>query len=209
MGQNRSSTAKNEPTRISPLLPPPPSHKPNKTGASSIDYLSGDTYKYGTPEATKVQQPQLPQSLPITNPNFGPQTPSAPSVSSPPPRSNGPETTTSFVNPWGSNEPSIDSKDNEKLPDTSKETSSTCIPPPPARYSQRQQFFEQQQQKQYGSESPSAGLISKTLNLSINSSDTQESSEPSKQSKAEDSLFKDLVDFAKAKSSKPKSPRSS
>ncbi|KAF3779372.1 hypothetical protein EJ110_NYTH40953 [Nymphaea thermarum] len=210
LGQNRSSTAVNEHTRISPLLPPPPSQKVNKAGASSVDYLSGDTYKYEMPEAPKPKQPVLPQSLPSTNSNSGSQSPPAPFVSSPPPRSTEPSTTSSFENPWGSDGPSVNSKDDEKLPAVSKESSSTCLPPPPARHSQRQQFFEQQQQqKQYGSEFPSAGLISKTQNLSVNPSGTQESSTPSKQAKPEDNLFKDLVDFAKAKSSKPKSPRSS
>ncbi|XP_031497870.1 TOM1-like protein 4 [Nymphaea colorata] len=210
LGQNRSSTAVNEHTRISPLLPPPPSQKVNKPGASSVDYLSGDTYKYEMPEAPKPEQPVLPQSLPSTNSNSGSQSPPAPFVSSPPPRSTEPSTTSSFENPWGSDGPSVNSKDDEKLPAVSKESSSTCLPPPPARYSQRQQFFEQQQQqKQYGSEFPSTGLISKTQNLSINPSGTQESSTPSKQAKPEDNLFKDLVDFAKAKSSKPRSPRSS
>jgi len=75
----------------------------------------------------------------------------------------------------------------------------SALPPPPARYDQRQQYFE----KHVSGGSPPArtgsnsydNIVGQTKNLSINSSS------PSKPEKPEDALFKDLVDFAKAKSS--------
>ncbi|KAL0314381.1 UNVERIFIED_CONTAM: TOM1-like protein 3 [Sesamum angustifolium] len=83
------------------------------------------------------------------------------------------------------------------------------IPPPPSRYNQRQQFFEQQHGHGGGPSRSSSGsgssydsLVGQTQNLSIKppAASTQE--------KPEDALFRDLVDFAKAKSSSPKPNRS-
>ncbi|CAN1175988.1 TOM1-like protein 3 [Linum perenne] len=73
------------------------------------------------------------------------------------------------------------------------------IPPPPARHNQRQQFFSHVG----GSPSNSShdSLAGKAQNLSLGSS-----SAAKKDTKPEDALFKDLVDFAKSK--KPPSNRS-
>ncbi|CAN4075703.1 unnamed protein product [Withania somnifera] len=72
------------------------------------------------------------------------------------------------------------------------------LPPPPARYDQRQQYFEKHvsggSPPQRAGSSSNDNLVGQTKNLSINSSS-------SKPEKPEDALFKDLVDFAKAKSS--------
>lgn len=77
------------------------------------------------------------------------------------------------------------------------------LPPPPSKHSQRTQFF-----KQHSAGAPSGGgsgssydsLVGKTNNLSLNSST------PKKPDNSEDALFKDLVDFAKAKSSSSSKP---
>jgi hypothetical protein len=77
------------------------------------------------------------------------------------------------------------------------EAAPAYLPPPAAKQSQRQQIYDSTPES--GSRSRSYdGLVGKTENLSINSSTSQ-----SKKEKKEDALFKDLVDFAKAKSSSP------
>ncbi|KAJ0926130.1 putative target of Myb protein [Helianthus annuus] len=75
------------------------------------------------------------------------------------------------------------------------------IPPPPAKHSERRQFFDQNHTSLSSSGSGSSydSLVGQTQNLSLNSST------PPKKEKPEDALFKDLVDFAKAKSSSPSS----
>jgi len=87
------------------------------------------------------------------------------------------------------------------------------LPPPPARYGQRQQYFEQ---SVYSGGSNGGGsydrLLTQTENLSLNQNEkSSTSSRPaaSRQTKPEDSLFKDLVDFAKAKPSPPSKPANS
>eukprot|EP00252_Welwitschia_mirabilis_P001590 TRINITY_DN11488_c0_g1_i1.p1 TRINITY_DN11488_c0_g1~~TRINITY_DN11488_c0_g1_i1.p1 ORF type:complete len:579 (-),score=155.58 TRINITY_DN11488_c0_g1_i1:371-2107(-) len=89
----------------------------------------------------------------------------------------------------------------------------SSIPPPPSKYSQRQQFFQEQLASgsgQYTSEYSEAdhdNILRRTQNLSLQGGShsaygTSYSQQPlasSKDSKTEDKLFGDLVDFAKVK----------
>ncbi|RWV89158.1 hypothetical protein GW17_00048714 [Ensete ventricosum] len=76
---------------------------------------------------------------------------------------------------------------------------SGLLPPPPSKYGQRQQFFEQQK---HGV----SGLGPKPNQQHL---EGQNMSPSARQTKSEDALFKDLVDFAKAKSSSPTKPSNS
>ncbi|KAF4387196.1 hypothetical protein F8388_008830 [Cannabis sativa] len=200
---HRSSrdSSKIEPVRVSPFLPPPPSSKrPVPTDASFIDYLSGDAYKSRGFDESSEQ----PSFVAPAHSN----TSSAPSLS--PTLSSSPKSS-SFINPTASlsfnSNPVYDesaplSKSEDQLPPAPWEAQSpVSLPPPPSRYNQRQQFFDQHipsgtAHSSSGSSSSSYdNLVGQTQNLSINSST------PPKQVKPEDALFKDLVDFAKAKSS--------
>jgi len=86
------------------------------------------------------------------------------------------------------------------------------LPPPPARYGQRQQYFEQNVYSGGSNGGGYDGLVTQTENLSLNQNEkSSASSRPaaSRQTKPEDSLFKDLVDFAKAKPSSLSKPANS
>ncbi|GMH17148.1 hypothetical protein Nepgr_018989 [Nepenthes gracilis] len=204
LGQNRRSTnAINQPSQASPLLPPPPSSKrPVITDASMVDYLSGDSYR-----TARSSEPADPSPFAVTTQHENPNsiTPLRPSIppSSPPAR---------FINsnspPKFESSPIYDEPNPltrfERLPSAPWDyPTAGSLPPPPSRYTQRQQFFEQQQSFPGGGTSyPSSSsgssydsLVGETQNLSLNSST------PSKEVKQEDALFKDLVDFAKSKSS--------
>jgi len=183
---------------INPVLPPPPaSKKPVYSGTGVVDYLSGDTYK------TEGSQNSEPASL------------AAPAHSSPNPTSSVSSSrphTVSTSSPIFSSQPVYDEqpssvdKSSERLPPAHWDTQSTgIIPPPPSKYNQRQQFFEQQgaSHSSSGSSSSYDSLVGQTQNLSLNSST------PTKEQKPEDALFKDLVDFAKSKTSSSSKPNRS
>uniref|UniRef100_A0A5B7ADA7 Putative ADP-ribosylation factor-binding protein GGA3 n=1 Tax=Davidia involucrata TaxID=16924 RepID=A0A5B7ADA7_DAVIN len=210
-GQGRKPVnAKKEPVRVNPLLPPPPSSKkPTSADAGMIDFLSGDVYSSerssGASGSTSIPIPTH-----STNTNSIP--PSTPTLSSSSPPSD-------YINPTASifsgqptyDEPAPKSKSSDQLPPAPWDVQSPgFLPPPPSKYNQRQQFFEQQQafsgggahsRGEFGSSHDS--LVGQTQNLSLNSST------PTKQEKSEDALFKDLVDFAKAKSSSSSKPNRS
>nr|CAB3491198.1 unnamed protein product [Digitaria exilis] len=118
-----------------------------------------------------------------------------------------------FINPTalpGFPSSSTDSK--EDLPKAPWETSAPAgsLPPPPARYGQRQQYFEQNVYSGGSNGGGYDGLVTQTENLSLNQNEMSTSRPtPSRQAKPEDSLFKDLVDFAKTKPSSPSKPANS
>lgn len=171
-----------------------------------VDYLSGDVY-----EAERSSRASASASTPVpahsSNQNSVP--PPAPALSSSP---------DDFINPTASmfapkpvyDEPAPTSKSADHLPSAPWDVPpATNLPPPPSRYNQRQQFFEQSQTPGGGpsrssSESGSSydSLVGQTQNLSL------KSPTPSKPEQPEDALFRDLVDFAKSKSSSPKPNRS-
>ncbi|PQP96815.1 target of Myb protein 1 [Prunus yedoensis var. nudiflora] len=208
----RSANARTEPVRLSPLLPPPPSPKrPITTGAGMIDYLSGDTYKSegstATSESTSFAAP-----VHSTSNSTSRLTPLSPS----PPTSLNTTPSPIFSGKPVYDEPAPRSKSIDGLPPAPWDAQSpgnpqspgngnspVSLPPPPSRYNQRQQFFEQQGFPGSGSGSSYDSLVGQTQNLSLNSS------APTKQVKQEDALFKDLVDFAKAKSSSSSNPNRS
>ncbi|XP_057973548.1 TOM1-like protein 4 [Malania oleifera] len=212
-GQGRRYTNTNaEPARISPLLPPPPSsRKPTTAEAGMIDYLSGDVYKSErSPETSESTRFTSPVHSTTTN-STSPLTPTL--SSSPPSRATNSTTPPMFSRQPFYDEPAPMTKSAEQLPPAPWDAHApTSLPPPPSKYNQRQQFFEQQafsggashsSNSSAGSGSSYDSLVGQTQNLSLNSST------PTKQEKSEDALFKDLVDFAKAKSSTSSKPNRS
>jgi hypothetical protein len=176
----------NEPVRNSSFIPfPPATKKPVYADSSTVDYLSGDVY-------TNEKSPET------TTANSNP-----PRVSRPDDGFVNPTATPGFMGQPSYDEPS--SKATDQIPAAPWDTpnSTVSLPPPPSRYNQRQQFFEQHHgfpsnaspHSSSGSGSSYDSLVGQTQSLGINSP------VPNKQVKQEDALFKDLVDFAKAKSS--------
>lgn len=175
-----------------------------------VDYLSGDMYQSERSSGTlrSVSDSKNKNSLPPSSPPPPPQFTS--SIS--------PDDDDDFVNPTAAlfsskpanDEPTPRSKSTENLPmapwDVSPPPPSAGnLPPPPSKYNQRQQFFEQVQGSNSNigsSKSSYDGLVGQTQNLSIRSPN------PAEKGKPDDALFKDLVDFAKSKTSSPKPNRS-
>ncbi|KAK6114950.1 hypothetical protein DH2020_007219 [Rehmannia glutinosa] len=198
-----SKPIKSEPVQISPILPPS-LKKPTSTDSNTVDYLSGDLYE--TQRSARTSGPTtIDVPTPSTNQKSIP--PPSPTLSSSP--------ADDFINPTASmfaSKPKYDetaptSKSADQLPtDPWDVPPPTNIPPPPSKYNQRQQFFEQHHggpsRSSSGSGSSYDSLVGQAQNLSIKTPAT------SKQEKPEDALFRDLVDFAKAKSSSPKPNRS-
>uniref|UniRef100_A0A0D3HJ87 VHS domain-containing protein n=1 Tax=Oryza barthii TaxID=65489 RepID=A0A0D3HJ87_9ORYZ len=248
---NLPSAPKSERPYPSPLLPPPPSSKrPVFTEASSVDYLSGDSYKTEKVSDDFIN-PTAPANIPapshsktetnpppsydsrsesvsddFINPTAAPSfsMPSRPMSESNRPVVNRQESLPDddFINPTAM--PGFSSSSNankygdsgEDLPKAPWEAQAPgSLPPPPARYGQRQQYFEQQHGLPSGNNGAGYnGLVSQTEGLSLNQRNTENergSSVPtaSRQTKPEDSLFKDLVDFAKNKPSSPSKPANS
>ncbi|GAB4844114.1 hypothetical protein Ancab_037421 [Ancistrocladus abbreviatus] len=205
-GQGRkTANAVTQPVQVSPLLPPPPSSKkPVFADAAMVDYLSGDAYNSERSSETAEPSPFAirPQH---ENPNSA--RPSAPSVSpsSPPPHLTNSNSPPKFKgSPIYDDQTPLSGADKLTLAPWDSPTAGN-LPPPPSRYTQRQQFFEQQgvasgaSHSSGGSPSSYDNLVGETENLALTSSI------PAKEAKPEDALFKDLVDFAKSKSSISKS----
>ncbi|KAL3641191.1 hypothetical protein CASFOL_016159 [Castilleja foliolosa] len=191
----KTAAVKTGPVHILP--PPPSSNKPTNSDSNSVDYLRGDLYEteqISGPTTHSAHQKSIP--------------PQSPTLSSSLPDD--------FVNPtaamfapkptYHENAPTSKSVDQLLSSPWDAPPTAHIIPPPPARYNQRQQFFEQDQggPSRSSSESGSSydSLVGQTQNLSV------KPPAPSKPEKSEDALFRDLVDFAKAKSSSPKPDRS-
>ncbi|KAM7507811.1 hypothetical protein LguiA_018264 [Lonicera macranthoides] len=205
-GQGRKPfTPSKDPVRASPFLPPPPfSRKPTSADTGTVDYLSGDTYTSERASGSSISPPSSPP-MRVNNT----RSPVAPSGLLSP--------SSDYINPTASmfngqsssyKAPAPPAKSPDQLPPAPWDLPAPgFLPPPPAKHSQRQQFFEQHQggaaggsagsRSSSGSGSSYDGLVSQTHNLSLGSST------PPKKGKSEDALFKDLVDFAKAKSSSP------
>uniref|UniRef100_A0A7N0VB40 Target of Myb protein 1 n=1 Tax=Kalanchoe fedtschenkoi TaxID=63787 RepID=A0A7N0VB40_KALFE len=188
--QARRSTLNAEPTHAIPYLPSQPvSRKPISTDATVVDYLSGDTYKSDRPSET-------------TEPSFSSSRSKFPS--SPPCNSHNKSPPALYDKQPLYDEPAPVARSPDPLPPAPWEPQApVSLPPPPAKYNQRQQFFEQHGgslSSNGGSGSSYDSLVGQTQNLSLNST-------PNK-GKSEDALFKDLVDFAKAKTSSSSSSAS-
>ena len=175
-----------------------------------VDFLSGDTYKS---EDSPETREHTPYSAPThTYTNSSPQLISTLAPSSPPSRF-----ADSGSLPVFSGQPIYDkpaslskSADAEQLPPAPWDSPAGNLPPPPSRFNPRQHLFEKQHGYTGGSSHSNNGsgssydsLVGQTQNLSLNSRT------PTKQVKPEDALFKDLVDFAKAKSSSSSKPNRS
>ncbi|KAJ9146244.1 hypothetical protein P3X46_028534 [Hevea brasiliensis] len=200
-------SVRTEPTRLSPLLPPPPaSKKPVNVDSGTFDYLSGDVYKsQGSPQNSEPTSNTVPFHF---NTNLSP--PHSPTLSASSPQSHAVNSSPLYPGRPLYDEPAPLSKSADQLPPAPWDTPSRgSLPPPPSRYNQRQQFFEQHgsigssTNPSSGSGSSYDSLVGQTQNLSLNPST------PSKEAKPEDALFKDLVDFAKAKSSSSSKPNRS
>lgn len=192
----RSSGYNTEGAQVSPLIPPPPSsNRPVPSDSTSYDYLSGDTYAYEKSyKPTETTAPFSDRSQEVSASSASPFIPS-------PPPSYSKRTDNRNSPPKFSGSPSYD----EPL-----ETSSPgIIPPPPSKHAQRQQFFEHGtsyggNHSSSGSGSSYDGLVGQAQNLSLNSTSATQPKD-----KQEEALFKDLLDFAKSKSSTPKSNNNS
>ncbi|RAL45732.1 hypothetical protein DM860_009596 [Cuscuta australis] len=220
------------PVRIGKILPPPSSRNPlTSTDAGVIDYLSGDTYQSERASGNSGSAPTAAAPTNQNDPIPPPPIKSSPKLSSFPPSDDlinptaddfiNPTATDDFINPTAddlinptasmfapkSDHSGLDPlpKSTDHLPQASpKAPLAANLPPPPSRYNQRQHYFEQQHLYSGSASDSSKGstsyesLVGQAKNLSINPPN------PTKQEKEEDVLFKDLVDFAKAKSSSSK-----
>lgn len=206
-GQGRKpANGQIETARVNPLLPPAPaSKKPFNADYGQVDYLSGDVYNS---ERTSGASRPTPVPVPTQVNNTNSTAPSKAKVSWSPPSDDfiNPTASDDFINPTASifseKPPTSTTRPIDQSSPTPLE-SPVFLPPPPSKHSQRTQFF-----RQHNTGAPSSGgsgssfdnLVGQTNSLSLNSST------PKKPDKSEDALFKDLVDFAKAKSSSSSKP---
>ncbi|KAJ6391751.1 hypothetical protein OIU77_025673 [Salix suchowensis] len=196
-------SVRTQPGPVSPFLPPPPSSKnPVSKEMGMIDFLSGDVYKsegssqISEPTPFKVPMHSDVSSSPPYSPTLSASSPPSIAVNSSPGLTGNPV----FDEPA----PPLRQSGDRLPPAPWDAQPAGSLPPPPSRYNQRQQFFDQNlgvvggaSQSSSGSGSSYDSLGVQTQNLSLNSST---------QAKPEDALFKDLLDFAKSKSSSSSKP---
>lgn len=212
----KPSASKNEATLKSPILPPPPSSKnPIKTESPTFDFLSGDIY---SKEEKTSNSPFNSSSTSNTDPKY-----EKPAVGSFDPKYDD-----QLLSSFDTKHSDTNNTQASKL---NTDNTTTFLPPPPAKYNQRQQFFEQRPPSSTDDSNTSYnGLVSKTLSLSleqqrdlgliddddnkddaspVNSGGNSSSKKGSSTAKTEDNLFKDLVDFARAKNPQSGKPAGS
>ncbi|KAL1557091.1 TOM1-like protein 4 [Salvia divinorum] len=188
---------KTEPAHCSPILPPT---KPTSTDSGKVGYLSDNERSTGASGSTSSAVPahsSSQKSFPPPSPTDSSSSdddfinPTTSALAPTPPALNGSAATSKYADP---------------LP-----PAGNLLPPPPIRYSQRQQFFKQRQANGGGTSSSSSrssgssfdSLIGQTKNLSLRSPPGA-----TEQEKSDDALFRDLVEFARAKSSSSRPDRS-
>uniref|UniRef100_A0A7N0UCK6 Target of Myb protein 1 n=1 Tax=Kalanchoe fedtschenkoi TaxID=63787 RepID=A0A7N0UCK6_KALFE len=182
--QARRSTPKAEPTYAIPHLPSPPSsRKPILTDARVVDYLSGDTYQSDRPFGKSEPSFSSSGSMLPASPPYNSHSASSPSLHDKQPLYDEPAAPVP--------------RSSDPLPQAPWEHQAPVTAPPPLRNLTNGSIYSSNMgaRNSYGgSDSSFDSLVGETQNLSLNST-------PPKNAKSEDALFKELVDFAKAKAS--------